>query len=134
VYFGTQIAQAPVTLLLFVNEPELFGGAWLRYLRNQLRRSLPWKEIPIKLVLRSRMSLAKKSGMIARRLDGMGALADQSRWIDDAVETNIKGLADTLDQDVVRDVLLRTLGRDDDEDAPRRSDHGDGDDDDETKV
>ncbi len=117
VYFGTQVATNPVTCLLFVNEPELFGGAWLRYLKNQLRRALPWREIPIKLVLRSRQSVARRSGGMAKRMEGMGALADQKRWVDESPQQNVRDLAHMLDQDVVREVLLRTLGRDDDEDG-----------------
>lgn len=125
VYFGTQVATNPVTCLLFVNEPELFQQAWLRYLKNQLRRALPWREVPIKLVLRSRQSVARRSGTIARRLEGMGALADKSRWIDESPQQNVRDLAHMLDQDVVREVLLRTLGRDDEEDEDGADDEGD---------
>ncbi|MBX3470529.1 MAG: ribosome biogenesis GTPase Der [Planctomycetes bacterium] len=115
VYFGTQVATNPVTVLLFVNEPELFQQNWVRYLKNQLRRALPWREVPIKVVLRSRQSVARKSGGMAKRLEGMGALAESSRWIDESPTANVRDLAHLLDQEVVRDVLLRTLGRDDED-------------------
>ncbi|MCO5170339.1 MAG: ribosome biogenesis GTPase Der [Planctomycetes bacterium] len=117
VYFGTQVATNPVTVLLFVNEPELFQQNWIRYLKNQLRRALPWREVPIKVVLRSRQSVARKSGGMAKRLEGMGALAESARWVDESPTANVRDLAHLLDQEVVRDVLLRTLGRDDDDDA-----------------
>jgi GTPase len=122
VYFGTQIATAPVTVLLFVNEPMLFNAEWLRYLKNQLRRSTPWKEIPIKVVLRSRAALAKKSGGVARTLENMGALAERAHWIEDKPVENVKHVAELLDQDAVREVLHRTLGHDEDEDEAARLD------------
>jgi GTP-binding protein len=119
VYFGTQIATNPVTILLFVNEPELFDGAWLRYMKNRLRASLPWKEAAIKLILRSRSALAKKSGGLGRKLEDMGALADRARWVEDAPVTNIGSVSSILDEDTVRDVLRRTIGRDDlDDEGP----------------
>jgi hypothetical protein len=113
-----------VTILLFVNEPMLFDHSWLRYLKGQLRRALPWREVPIKLVLRSRLSVAKKSGMMARRMEGMGALATSARWIDDSPTSNVRDVADLLDQDTVRDVLNKTLGRSEDEDEDEEKDEG----------
>lgn len=119
VYFGTQIATNPVTILLFVNEPELFDGAWLRYMKNRLRASLPWKEAAIKLILRSRSALAKKSGGLGRKLEDMGALADRARWVEDAPVTNIGAVSSILDEETVRDVLRRTIGRDElDDEGP----------------
>jgi hypothetical protein len=55
----------------------------------------------------------------------MGGLADTARWVEDAPQTNVRDLAHVLDEEAVRAVLLRTLGRDegsddddDDEGAP----------------
>lgn len=38
IYFGSQIAQAPPTFMLSVNEPRFFARDYLRFLNNQLRK------------------------------------------------------------------------------------------------
>ena len=54
IYYGTQVAQAPPTLLLFVNHPDFLDQNYQRYLINRLRDLLPFPEIPIRLLLRPR--------------------------------------------------------------------------------
>ncbi len=105
VFFGTQVATNPVTVLLFVNDPELFQRSWRRYLANQLRDQLPWKEVPIKLVFRARQSLFKRGGGLARRSKTLGGLAEQVRWVDDAPEANVRTAEASLDGDEVREAL-----------------------------
>ncbi len=39
--------------MIFVNDKRLFGKDYLRYLSNRLREELNFKEIPIRIVLRS---------------------------------------------------------------------------------
>ena len=128
VYFGTQVAVNPVTVLLFVNEPSLFERAWLRYLKNELRKQLPWPEVPVKIVLRSRLSLAKKGGGIARRLEHMGGLAEQAHWLEDDPNSNVRDVAALLDEEEVAAVLLRALGpRGDDGEGADEDEGGEGD-------
>jgi GTPase len=52
IYYGTQIATRPPTLLLFVNHPDAFDDNYRRFLINRLRDLLPFPEIPIVLLLR----------------------------------------------------------------------------------
>lgn len=52
VYFGTQVAIAPPTIVLFTSGPELFDITYHRYLLNVFRNQLPFHDIPIKLHLR----------------------------------------------------------------------------------
>ncbi len=52
IFFATQVATAPPTVVLFSNGPELFDNTWLRYLANTFRDQLPFKDIPIKLHVR----------------------------------------------------------------------------------
>ena len=52
-YYGTQVATNPPTLLLFVNNPSAFDENYQRYLVNRLRDLLPFSEVPIRLLLRS---------------------------------------------------------------------------------
>ncbi|KPK74371.1 MAG: hypothetical protein AMJ79_14345 [Phycisphaerae bacterium SM23_30] len=54
IYYGTQVANAPPTLLLFVNNPAYLDENYQRYLINRLRDLLPFAEVPIRLLLRPR--------------------------------------------------------------------------------
>jgi GTP-binding protein len=54
VFYGTQVRVGPPTFALFVNDPALFEGAWLRYLENRFREAGPFSSVPLKFVLRAR--------------------------------------------------------------------------------
>ena len=54
IFYATQAGVAPPTIVLFVNDKKHFGKDFLRYLGHQLREELPFKEVPIRLVLRDR--------------------------------------------------------------------------------
>jgi len=51
-YYATQIDVSPPTIVLFVNDPEAFGQDYQRYVINRLRELLPFKEVPIRLIVR----------------------------------------------------------------------------------
>ncbi len=53
VYFATQVAVCPPTVVLFVNDPDLFEEPYRRYIENRFREELPFPEVPIRLVLRA---------------------------------------------------------------------------------
>ncbi|MBN1803970.1 MAG: ribosome biogenesis GTPase Der [Sedimentisphaerales bacterium] len=52
IYYATQIAINPVTILMFVNNPELFEENYRRFIVNRLRTMLPIEEVPIRLLAR----------------------------------------------------------------------------------
>ena len=106
VFFGTQVATNPATVLLFVNDPQLFPQSYRRYLAGQLRQHLPWGEVPIKLVFRARESLYKKGGGLARRVRGLEGLAEQARWVEDQPVANVSAIEGTLDAAEVQEALL----------------------------
>jgi GTP-binding protein len=54
IYYATQVAIKPVTLLLFVNRPQLFDDNFQRFATNKLRELLGIEEVPIRLLLRAR--------------------------------------------------------------------------------
>ena len=54
VYYGTQVGVSPPTVVLFVNSTKLFEPTYQRYLLNVFRERLPFRDIPIKLYMRSR--------------------------------------------------------------------------------
>ncbi|MGD9109978.1 MAG: ribosome biogenesis GTPase Der [Phycisphaerales bacterium] len=53
IYYATQIAVSPVTILMFVNKPQLFEENYRRYIINRLQELLPVSEVPIRLLARS---------------------------------------------------------------------------------
>jgi GTP-binding protein len=52
IYYATQVAVNPVTMLMFVNKPELFEENYRRFIVNRLRSILPIDEVPIRLFAR----------------------------------------------------------------------------------
>ncbi len=53
-FYATQVSTRPPTIILFVNGPGLVTQNYERFLRNRFRETLPFSEIPIRLVFRSR--------------------------------------------------------------------------------
>ncbi|NIA22137.1 MAG: ribosome biogenesis GTPase Der [Anaerolineaceae bacterium] len=51
-YYGTQVAVDPPTVTLFVNDPVHVTADYARYLVNRFRETLPFAEVPIRLVFR----------------------------------------------------------------------------------
>jgi GTP-binding protein len=71
IYYATQVAVNPVTLLLFVNNPKQFDENYRRYIVGRLRELLPVEEVPIRLLARPRRSertLVREPGRRARRI------------------------------------------------------------------
>jgi GTP-binding protein len=62
IYYGTQITVNPPTLVLFVNDPGLIKQEYERFLLQRLRDHLPFSEIPIRLIFRSRRSKGGSRG------------------------------------------------------------------------
>jgi len=54
IYYGTQVATQPPTIVIKCNQPEQLDKTWKRYLVGYLREALPFKEVPLKLYVRPR--------------------------------------------------------------------------------
>ena len=54
IFFATQVATHPPTIVLFTNGPELFDNTYQRYLLKMFRDHLPFHDVPIKLHLRGK--------------------------------------------------------------------------------
>lgn len=52
IYYGTQVATQPPTIVLKCNQPALFDETWKRYLNGVLRENLPFQEVPMKIYYR----------------------------------------------------------------------------------
>ncbi len=53
IYYTTQIAVNPITILMFVNNPKLFDENYRRFIVGRLQSMLPIAEVPIRLLARS---------------------------------------------------------------------------------
>ena len=60
VYYVTQLDVKPPTIGLFVNDLTLFDAGYQRYLMNRFRESLPFEEVPMKLVIRGKDAMKKE--------------------------------------------------------------------------
>ncbi|MCC7192306.1 MAG: ribosome biogenesis GTPase Der [Phycisphaeraceae bacterium] len=54
IYYTTQLAVHPPTIGLFVNDPSMFDINYQRFLINRFRETLPFAEVPIKLIIRGK--------------------------------------------------------------------------------
>lgn len=54
VYYATQVATNPPTIVLFTNGPDLFDRTYQRYLLKTLRDHFRFPDVPIKLYLRAK--------------------------------------------------------------------------------
>jgi GTP-binding protein len=61
IYYVTQIAVNPVTILMFVNDPGLFDENYRRFVAGRLRDLLPIAEVPIRLLARPKTSRDRPS-------------------------------------------------------------------------
>ena len=57
IYFASQVAVLPPTIVMMVNKPGFFSNGYRRFIENRLRELLPYREIPIHVVYRKRDSL-----------------------------------------------------------------------------
>lgn len=72
VYFASQVRTNPPTLVLVVNDPQLFTNNYERFLMNRFRETLPFEEVPVKLILRARSRVEKRAKENSKR--GKGGL------------------------------------------------------------
>ncbi|HWL09861.1 MAG TPA: ribosome biogenesis GTPase Der [Planctomicrobium sp.] len=56
IFYATQVATEPPTIILKCNDPSLFDKNWKRYLIGRMREALPYKEVPIKVYFRGKGS------------------------------------------------------------------------------
>lgn len=61
IYYATQVDVRPPTIVLFVNDPRAIGEDYRRFLVNRLRESLPFEEVPIRLLFRARRRDAEEA-------------------------------------------------------------------------
>lgn len=101
VFFISQVKTNPPTIVMIVNKTEVFAGSYERYLMNRLREELPFGEVPIKLIFRSRKraELAMLKAGKVRKSDIKEANlhstdADSQEFAGDDIEAWLKDLPD----------------------------------------
>lgn len=57
-YFATQTAVAPPTIVLFLNHPKELKPSYQRYLKDHIRKHFPFEGVDLRLVLRKRTEKA----------------------------------------------------------------------------
>lgn len=65
IYYATQVAVCPPTIVLFVNDPAVVREDYRRFLARRLREALPFDEIPIRLLWRAAHGDKKEAGELA---------------------------------------------------------------------
>jgi GTP-binding protein len=60
IYYATQVESAPPTIMLSVSAAAALSQPYRRYLMNVLRKATPFREVPIKLLVRGRQDTDPK--------------------------------------------------------------------------
>jgi GTP-binding protein len=79
IYYGTQVTANPPTIALFVNDPDNVSTDYARYLVHQFRETLPFTEIPLRLLFRRSGGEAKHPAVEAAALKAKGRKGRQAR-------------------------------------------------------
>ncbi len=77
VYYVAQTGVQPPTITMVVNYPEMFTPNYLRFLSNRFREELPFTEVPIRIVVRSRRQ--REDDLVSAGEGGEGAVLRVSR-------------------------------------------------------
>ncbi|NLX94935.1 MAG: ribosome biogenesis GTPase Der [Rhodopirellula sp.] len=70
IYYATQVAVEPPTIVLFCNDPKSLSRPYQRYLLSVFRDELLFPEVPIKLYLRKRESTDERNEIDAKLTGG----------------------------------------------------------------
>ena len=90
IFFASQVAGCPPTIVLKCNDATLLDNAWKRYLLGFLREVTPFREVPIRLILRGR--------------------GDQDLTLLKALESTSEGAVEPCDLSELTDEQLDALG------------------------
>jgi GTP-binding protein len=70
IFYATQVASNPPTIVVFTNGPHLFDNTYQRYLLKMFRDHLPFRDVPIKMYLRSRTQTDRAAALGENEPDG----------------------------------------------------------------
>ena len=89
IFYGTQVATEPPTIVLKCNLPEQLDRTWIRYLLGILREQLPFQEVPIKLHIRARTQGTAHSPGVDEVADVTEIYSDDERVVAGEDETDV---------------------------------------------
>lgn len=92
IFFCAQVATRPPTIVMVVNNEHLFTNNYNRFLINALRNSLPYPEVPIKLVIKQRTRARYEDLATGERIEKkLAALAAEGgAFDDDALDAEVE--------------------------------------------
>ncbi|MCE7967666.1 MAG: ribosome biogenesis GTPase Der [Leptolyngbya sp. PLA3] len=97
VYYAAQVRTNPPTLVIVVNRPGLFTARYERYLMNRFREELPFEEVPIKVIYRSK----RRAEEIAQRDERRAAGRRGKGHLHSTDDTALAFDPETLDMDAL---------------------------------
>ncbi|HMF19372.1 MAG TPA: ribosome biogenesis GTPase Der [Gemmataceae bacterium] len=81
IFYATQAASNPPTIVLFTNGPQLFDNTYQRYLLKMFRDHLPFREVPIKMYLRHKKQ-TQKPALVKSSRGKRGKSKEPQLWQD----------------------------------------------------
>jgi len=86
-YYATQAGVNPPTIVVFCNDTRLVDPQYEKFLRNTLRNSLPFEEVPLRLVFRRR-GAGKAEREVEEELGAAGMPVDAEAAESEPIETD----------------------------------------------
>jgi len=87
IYYVSQVATNPPTIVMVVNQADLFKPEYKRYLLNRIAERTPFTEVPVRLIIRDRKRAEVKE-LISGDYRKRKAQERELQTTDDEVETN----------------------------------------------
>ena len=118
IFFASQVAGSPPTIVLKCNDASLLDESWKRYLLGFLREVTPFQEVPIRLILRGRNDadpdlLSGDTPLESDDPPELGELSEDQLIGEDSTEDVLLDVVDDIEAD-----SILTLDEDFDLDAP----------------
>ena len=70
VYYATQVATNPPTVVIVTNGPDLFDETYVRYLTKTLRDTFPYPEVPVRVMLKTKSDASARGESMANAMAG----------------------------------------------------------------
>src|SRR5205823_11079843 len=100
IFYATQVASNPPTVVLFTNGPELFDNTYQRYLLKTFRDQLPFHDVPIKLYLRHKRREEQPPGEAEEPAETPQGKGKRGKKVD---LSRLKFQTDVTDEELERD-------------------------------
>jgi len=89
VFYATQVAVSPPTIVLKCNYPELLDRTWQRYLLGVFREHLPFREVPIKLYVRGRGNMTANTSLDELEAEDPAFLVNDDDIVEEQADVDV---------------------------------------------